>query len=156
MKPSTRTRYYFFIEQLNSYALAVLVTILLFIVAVSKSGTKIPVPSLLAITITVILAPLLVIHYTLVRLQSNCQEYFITNMRIIIKRGIVSYRLESIPLSMVTDVVIRRNLLERIVGIKSLEMRGGLGRVKPPVLLGVSEAEETRQKLLELMQKKGE
>lgn len=46
--------------------------------------------------------------------------YWITNHRVIGKRGFLSYNIDSIPLENVTDVVITRTLLDRFLGLSSL------------------------------------
>ena len=46
--------------------------------------------------------------------------YWITNHRVIGKRGFLGYSIDSIPLENVTDVVITRTLLDRFLGLSSL------------------------------------
>ncbi len=47
-------------------------------------------------------------------------KYWITNHRVIGRRGVIGYSIDSIPLENVTDVVINRSLLERVLNIASL------------------------------------
>ena len=46
--------------------------------------------------------------------------YWITNQRVIGKRGFLGYSIDSIPLDNVSDVVIVRTLLDRLLGLSSL------------------------------------
>ena len=46
--------------------------------------------------------------------------YWITNQRVIGKRGFLGYSIDSIPLDNVSDVVIIRTLLDRFLGLSSL------------------------------------
>jgi membrane protein YdbS with pleckstrin-like domain len=46
--------------------------------------------------------------------------YWITNHRVIGKRGFLGYSIDSIPLDNVTDVVLARTFLDRLLGLSSL------------------------------------
>ncbi|MDE1871441.1 MAG: PH domain-containing protein [Candidatus Micrarchaeota archaeon] len=46
--------------------------------------------------------------------------YWITNHRVIGKRGVIGYSVDSIPLENVTDVVINRSTIDRLLGLSSL------------------------------------
>lgn len=46
--------------------------------------------------------------------------YWITNYRVIGKRGTLSYSIDSIPLENVTDIVLSRTILDRLLGLSSL------------------------------------
>ncbi len=46
--------------------------------------------------------------------------YWITNRRVVGKRGFFGYSVDSIPLDNVTDVVLTRTLLDRLLGLSSL------------------------------------
>lgn len=47
-------------------------------------------------------------------------KYWVTNHRVIGRRGVIGYSIDSIPLENVTDVVITRSVLDRLLGIASL------------------------------------
>jgi uncharacterized membrane protein YdbT with pleckstrin-like domain len=46
--------------------------------------------------------------------------YWITSIRVIGKRGFLGYKIDSIPLENVSDVVLSRSLLDRFLGLSSL------------------------------------
>jgi len=46
--------------------------------------------------------------------------YWITNRRVIGKRGFLGYSIDSVPLDNVSDVVLSRTLLDRLLGLSSL------------------------------------
>jgi uncharacterized membrane protein YdbT with pleckstrin-like domain len=46
--------------------------------------------------------------------------YWITNRRVIGKRGFLGYNIDSVPLENVSDVVLTRTLLDRLLGLSSL------------------------------------
>ena len=55
--------------------------------------------------------------------------YWITNIRVIGKRGVLGYSINSIPLDSISDVVLSRTLLDRFLGLSSLAIvpLGGTG-----------------------------
>ncbi|MDE1798236.1 MAG: PH domain-containing protein [Candidatus Micrarchaeota archaeon] len=53
-------------------------------------------------------------------LQYERYKYWITNMRVIGRRGLIGYSVESIPLENVTDVTLNRSLIEQVLGVSSL------------------------------------
>jgi uncharacterized membrane protein YdbT with pleckstrin-like domain len=72
-----------------------------------------------------VLLPLLIIFLVLVislkpLIQYGKSWYWITNHRVIGKRGFLGYSINSIPLENVSDVVLTRTLLDRILGLSSL------------------------------------
>jgi uncharacterized membrane protein YdbT with pleckstrin-like domain len=48
--------------------------------------------------------------------------YWITNYRVIGRRGIIGYSIDSIPLENITDIIIGRSIAERILGLSSLRI----------------------------------
>jgi membrane protein YdbS with pleckstrin-like domain len=53
-------------------------------------------------------------------IQYGKSWYWITNHRVIGKRGLMGYSIDSIPLENVTDIVLTRTLLDRVLGLSSL------------------------------------
>ncbi len=49
--------------------------------------------------------------------------YWITNQRVIIRRGLIGYSINSIPLERVSNVLISRSFLERLFGFDSLHVQ---------------------------------
>ena len=48
--------------------------------------------------------------------------YWITNYRVIGRRGIIGYSIDSIPLENITDIIIGRSIAERVLGLSSLRI----------------------------------
>ncbi len=46
--------------------------------------------------------------------------YWITNRRVIGRRGFIGYTIDSMPLENVTDVLVNRTIMDRILGLSSL------------------------------------
>jgi uncharacterized membrane protein YdbT with pleckstrin-like domain len=85
-------------------------------------------------------------------------HYWLTNKRIIWCQGFIGYRIRSVPLERVTDVVISRTLPEMIAGISSIEIRDMTGQtqVRPGMgtdlgskWIGVKDAPEVQKRILE-------
>ncbi len=101
--------------QFNSY-IAILIFVLL------------AIPTLILINyaaigflVGIIAVPVLILLVSIGPLISYGKSwYWITNHRVIGKRGFLSYDIHSIPLDNVTDIVLSRTLLDRVLGLSSL------------------------------------
>ena len=62
----------------------------------------------------------------------NKYYYWITNHRVIGQRGIIGYVIDSIPLENVADVIISRQILDRLIGISTLVITPIGGRMVGP------------------------
>ncbi len=49
-------------------------------------------------------------------------RYWVTNYRVIGRRGMIGYSIDSIPLENITDVIISRGVAERILGLSALRI----------------------------------
>ena len=85
-------------------------------------------------------------------------HYWLTNKRVIWCHGFIGYKIRSVPLERITDVVISRTLPEMIAGISSIEIRDMTGQtqVRPGYgsdlsakWIGVQEAPEVQKRILE-------
>jgi len=95
--------------------------------------------------------------------------YWITNKRVIAKRGIIGYQIVSIPFERISDIIISRTFLENIVGIASLHVQTLAGQSSFMIgrgfgnysllgsegqLFGIPNPEETQNKILQLARMK--
>ncbi|RLG15953.1 hypothetical protein DRN63_04800, partial [Nanoarchaeota archaeon] len=89
--------------------------------------------------------------------------YWITNKRIVMKRGVIGYKIISIPYERISDIIISRSLLERIFGIASLHIQSLAGQFSISTyavmgsegqLLAIPNPEETQKKILQLIRAK--
>ena len=85
-------------------------------------------------------------------------HYWLTNKRVIWCHGFIGYKIRSVPLERVTDVVISRTLPEMIAGISSIDIRDMTGQtqVRPGIgtdlsakWVGVKDAPEVQKRILE-------
>ncbi len=97
------------------FGLAVVLAGAIFILRSSLAGywsETILLPFFIALLVLIIsLKPLI---------QYGKSWYWITNHRVIGKRGFLGYRINSVPLENVADVVLTRTLLDRLLGLSSL------------------------------------
>jgi uncharacterized membrane protein YdbT with pleckstrin-like domain len=81
-------------------------------------------------------------------------HYWLTNKRVIWCHGFIGYRVRSVPLERITDVVISRSFMEMISGISSIEIRDMTGQTQVEMGLGakwigVQDAPEIQRRILE-------
>ncbi len=77
--------------------------------------------SLQGVLIGIVLIPVLILLISVGPLISYGKTwYWITNHRVIGKRGLLGYSIDSIPLENVNDVLLSRTLLDRLLGLSSL------------------------------------
>jgi len=89
------------------------------------------------------------------------QHYWITDKRVICKRGIIGYTISSIPFERVSDVIVSRTFFERIFGFGSVLVQSLAGQIThrgrfgaEGSMIAVPDPEGTQQKIFELMKKK--
>ncbi|PIO02978.1 hypothetical protein COX85_02040 [Candidatus Micrarchaeota archaeon CG_4_10_14_0_2_um_filter_55_9] len=70
-----------------------------------------------------------IIAHTLASLQYDKRVYWITDNRVIAKSGLIGYKVNSIPLERISDVIISRSLIEIIFGFGSLHIQSLAGQV---------------------------
>jgi len=113
------------------------------------------------VTALIGLVAIVVIPYTFASMNYNKRFYWITNKRVVGKRGLIGYSVNSIPLERISDVIISRSFIESIFGFGSIHiqtlagqasMRGKWGAEGN--LQAVPEPEELQQKIFELVKGK--
>ncbi len=93
-------------------------------------------------------------------LQYKHQHYWITNKRIIYKKGLIGYRVVSIPLERISDVIVSRTLLERVLGFGSVLIQTLAGQISPgrmgaeASLLAVPDPEGIQKLIFDLVKRK--
>jgi hypothetical protein len=81
-------------------------------------------------------------------------HYWLTNKRVIWCHGFIGYKVRSVPLERITDVVISRTLPELLAGMSSIEVRDMTGQFQTPSgfgakWIGVENAPEIQKLILE-------
>lgn len=119
-----------------------------------------PIFSLVVIILTSGLALSFVIVFLIAYLRYKHQYYWITNKRVIYKEGLIGYKVTSIPLERISDVIISRTFFERIFGFGSILIQSLAGQVSggrlgaEASLLAVPNPEETQELIFELVKRK--
>jgi uncharacterized membrane protein YdbT with pleckstrin-like domain len=85
-------------------------------------------------------------------------HYWLTNKRVVWCHGFIGYRVRSVPLERVADVVISRTLPEILAGISSIDIRDMTGQTQQEMgmgakWIGVQEAPEIQKRILEEIKK---
>lgn len=105
----------------------------------------------------------LAIAWLLSAASYNKFYYWITNKRVVTKRGILGYQVVSIPFERISDIIISRTFLENVFGIASLHVQSLAGQISYPrysmlgsegQLFAIPNPEETQNKILKLVKLK--
>lgn len=151
IKPLPSLKWYFFLK-----SAIVLIFVLIWFIwipfVVSPGFTIFPV---------IIIIFLLIILWLVAVNRYRHQHYWITNKRVICKRGIIGYTIGSIPFERVSDVIVSRTFLERLFGFGSVLVQSLAGQIShrgrlgaEGSLLAVPDPEKTQQNIFELMKEK--
>lgn len=105
----------------------------------------------------------IVLAFVLANSTYNKRHYWLTNNRIVVKRGLIGYSISSIPLERISDVIISRSFLERIFSFASLHIQTLAGQYSYGVgskfgsegdLLAIPDPEKTQEKIFKLIKQK--
>jgi uncharacterized membrane protein YdbT with pleckstrin-like domain len=121
--------YFFFIEILGSGVIIVFFSIYALLVFVS-------IMSFISYVIVILILAVLIVLYLVANNKYNYQHYWITNKRILYKRGILGYKISSIPLERISDVIVSRGFVERMFGFGSVLIESLAGQLTPHQRLG--------------------
>ena len=85
-------------------------------------------------------------------------HYWLTNKRVVWCHGFIGYRIRSVPLERIADVVISRTLPELVAGISSIDIRDMTGQTQSEMgmgakWIGVTDAPEIQKRILEEIRK---
>jgi len=149
IKPLPNLKFYFFFKSVIGWLFFWLFLIFFFLTSLKFS---------IQISILILILPIPLFYY-ISYLRYKQRAYWITNKRIIFKKGLFGYSINSIPLNKVSDLIISRSLLERIFGFGSLHVQSLAGQISPGTfgaeasLLAIPEPEKTQQLILQLIKK---
>ena len=89
------------------------------------------------------------------------QHYWITNKRVLYRRGILGYTISSIPLERISDVIVSRTFLERVFGFGSVLIQSLAGQItyrnrlgSEGALVAIPDPEGTQKLIFDLIKKK--
>ena len=161
IKPLPNLRNYFFFTGFSIILLAFYSWAWIFPIIFYSKGKALQF-QLAAYIIPLSLLGFILLFWILSTMQYQKQKYWITSSRVVYKRGIIGYRISSIPLERISDIIISRTLLERIFGFGSLHIQTLAGQISPSgsgmgaegQLLAIPEPEKTQNLVLDLIKKK--
>ena len=121
IKPLPVLRWYFFIRS----ALGVFIFLLFFvwIIFIPSLSLVFGLPLLFFFIV------ILVIIYLVANNRYNYQHYWITNKRVLYRRGLLGYTINSIPLERISDVIVSRTFWERVFGFGSVHVQSLAGQI---------------------------
>jgi uncharacterized membrane protein YdbT with pleckstrin-like domain len=104
---------------------------------------------------------ILVILYLVTQNRYNYQHYWITDKRILYRKGILGYTISSIPLERISDVIVSRTFRERVFGFGSVLIQSLAGQITygrrqgaEGSLLAVPDPEGVQKLIFDLIKKK--
>lgn len=96
--------------------------------------------------------------FILANLRYTKEKYWITNQRVVCKKGIIGYTIASVPFEKISDVILSRTFIEKVFGFGSLEIQTLAGQYTPSrksgseiVLFAVPNPEEIQALIFSLM-----
>jgi membrane protein YdbS with pleckstrin-like domain len=121
IKPSPALEKYFFVNMLIPTIIPMLFIVpFLLIVAM--------IAPIFLLLLVILLAVYIYGLWYLSNASYEMAYYWITNKRIITKKGIIGYRITSIPFERISDIIISRTFLENLCGIASLHIQSLAGQ----------------------------
>jgi len=115
----------------------------------------------LALTGIIFLILLIVLSYVFAALAYGKRYYWITNQRVVVKSGLIGWKVNSIPYERMADVIVTRSFVERIFGTYSVHIQTLAGQYSPGGkfgaegdLLAVQDPEALQKTVFELIKKK--
>lgn len=75
----------------------------------------------------VVTIPLLPVLWWAALREVEVHRYWLTNRRLIVRTGIIGYRIRSIPVSRVADVSVRASWFDRLLGLTHIDVRDMTG-----------------------------
>lgn len=159
IKPLSALRGYFFVQWLFWLFMALFITVLLpSLIFTVYLGIQ-----FVLIFFVILLITGLGLTWVLSNASYNKFYYWITNKRLILKRGIIGYQIVSIPHERISDIIISRTFFENIFGIASLHIQSLAGQTSfqrssmlgsEGQLFAIPNPEETQNKILNLVRSK--
>jgi uncharacterized membrane protein YdbT with pleckstrin-like domain len=104
----------------------------------------------------------LAILYLVANNRYNYQHYWITDKRVLYRRGLIGYRISSIPLERISDVIVSRTFFERVFGFGSIHIQSLAGQFtygtsrlgSEGAFLAIPDPEGSQKLIFELIKKK--
>ena len=98
--------------------------------------------------------------YLIAKCRYKWQHYWITNQRVIEQQGLIGYKIKAVPFKRISDIILTRSWLEKLLGFGSLHIQTLAGQISAGVggaeisMLALPQPEETQQLLFRLIKSK--
>lgn len=84
------------------------------------------------------------------RVYAHKHKYWITSNRVIVANGLIGYRVRSIPLERISDIVVRQGWMEKLFGLTSIVVRDMTGEAQTgAALMAVPDAPKMQAHVLD-------
>jgi membrane protein YdbS with pleckstrin-like domain len=125
-----------------------------------------PLLATYAVLYVILAAVLIALTVIFANLMFKKYHYWVTDQRVIWRRGILGYKITSVPLERITDVEVSRTFLETVCGVAGVVVRKmtaeepryypyGYGVSVFPTMIAVPDPEGMQRQILELISRKG-
>lgn len=107
----------------------------------------------------VLLNVIYMIGWAVMHMSWSWHRWWITDRRLVVRHGLVGYRIQSVPLERIVDVTLRASWTDRLLGLQHIDVRDMTGEVSAFSrgaglnLWAVHDAEEVADKLVELVRR---
>ena len=109
----------------------------------------------------ILFASLILISILLSTYKYNWQHYWITNKRVVEQTGLIGHTIISVPLERISDIILTRSFIEKVLGYGSLQIQTLAGQLtygksygSELSLSAVPNPEETQQLIFKLIEEK--
>ncbi len=150
IKPLPALKKYFFVTSI----IGLLTILIIFFICFIPIALKLDIV-LLGMIFTILFFILIPILWLIARNRYKHQYYWITNKRVICKSGLLGYTISSVPFERISDIIISRSFLERILGFGSLYCQSLAGQIGREIRFqAIPEPEKIQKFLFDLVKKK--
>lgn len=162
IKPLSSLKWYFFFTGGSILGISsILIVIVAFCTIISLPVFLIALISFFGLFTIFIILAVIFFGFIIAHLRYEHQHYWITNKRVMYKKGLIGYSISSIPLERISDIIISRSFIERLFGFGSLHVQTLAGQVTygrrlgaEASLLAVPDPEGIQKMIFELVKRK--
>ena len=97
------------------------------------------------------------IGWAVMHMSWSWHRWWITDRRLVVRHGLVGYRIQSVPLERIVDVTLRASWVDRLLGLQHIDVRDMTGEVSAVSrgaglnLWAVEDAEDVADQLVQLV-----
>lgn len=134
-QPDTKLKKYWYFSSVLSISIFLIilfapVSIALSVSIFGEAIENIPIVILSAFSIiTIIFMITFLICAIVINNSYSNRYYWVTNKRVMYRRGTFGYQISSVPMNRISDVILSRTFLENLIGIESLKIQTLAGQI---------------------------